>query len=444
VATADPADPAYGVAQLCAALVRIDTTNRASGDAAGEREAAELVAGVLADESGVAPVVLEAAPRRTSVVARVPGSAAGLGALLVHGHLDVVPADPAGWTVPPFAGAIQDGYVWGRGAVDMKDACATVLTVLRSWRARGVRPRRDIVVAFVADEETGGAYGAQWLVDEHRDLFDGCEVAIGEGGGSPHPAGGVRFYPIGAAERGTLHLRLTATGRGGHGSRPNPDNAVVALVEALARVAAHRFPVRLTPVVREYLVRTAEALGVPAELDSEAGVDATIARLGRAGRLAAGTVRHTMTPTALSAGGAVNVIPPVAQALVDTRVLPGGLDEVLGALEELLGPRVRHEIVTRGEPLQAPLHSPWFTAMADALRAADPEAVVVPYCLGGGTDAKAFAALGIPCYGFAPLGPAPDPDGYDHRAMAHAVDERVPISSLEFGARVLDRFLLEV
>jgi acetylornithine deacetylase/succinyl-diaminopimelate desuccinylase-like protein len=326
----------------------------------------------------------------------------------------------------------------------MKDACASVLAVLRSWRARGVRPRRDVVVAFVADEETGGGYGAEWLVEQHRDLFDGCAAAIGEGGGFPHTAGGVRFYPVGTAERGTLHLRLTATGRGGHGSRPNPDNAVVALVEALARVAAHRFPVRLTPAVREYLLRTAEALGVDAELDSDAGVDATVERLGHAGRLAAGTVRHTMTPTVLAAGGAVNVIPPVAEAMVDTRVLPGGTAEVTAVLRELLGPRVRYEVVAQADPVQAPFDSPWFAAMADALRAGDPVAVVVPYCLGGGTDAKAFSALGIPCYGFAPLGPAPDGDDYDHRAMAHAVDERVPISGLEFGARVLDRFLLHV
>jgi acetylornithine deacetylase/succinyl-diaminopimelate desuccinylase-like protein len=437
-------DPAHGVADLCSSLVGIDTTNRARGDAVGEREAAELVARVLTDEAGLEPVLLESAPRRTSVVARVPGSDPGLGALLVHGHLDVVPADPAGWSVPPFSGTVQDGYVWGRGAVDMKDTCASVLAVLRSWRARGVRPRRDVVVAFVADEETGGAYGAEWLVREHRELFDGCAAAIGEGGGFPHPAGGVAFYPVGTAERGTLHLRLTATGRGGHGSRPNPDNAVVALVEALARVAAHRFPVRLTPTVREYLLRTAQALGVPAELDSDAGVDATIARLGQAGRLAAGVVRHTMTPTVLAAGGAVNVIPPVAEAMVDTRVLPGGMDEVDAALRELLGPRVRHEVVVQADPVQAPFDSPWFAAMTDALQAQDPHAVVVPYCLGGGTDAKAFSALGIPCYGFAPLGPAPDGDGYDHRTMAHAVDERVPISGLEFGARVLDRFLLQV
>ncbi|MHA6627345.1 M20/M25/M40 family metallo-hydrolase [Pseudonocardia sichuanensis] len=431
------------MAQLCAALVRIDTTNTSSGDAQGEREAAELVASVLADEVGVEPLVLESAPRRANVVARVPGRDPALPALLVQAHLDVVPADPAAWTVPPFAGEIRDGCVWGRGSVDMKDMCATVLSALRSWRSRGVAPRRDLVLAFVADEETGGEYGAGWLVAEHPGLFAGCGAGIGEGGGYTLDVGGVRLYPIGTAERGTMHLRLTASGRAGHGSRPNPDNAVVALVAALARIAAHRWPVRLTPTVREYLVRTGEALGVRVDLGSDAAVDATVARLGRAGALAAAVVRPSTTPTVLSAGSAVNVIPSTAQALVDTRVLPGGTEEVLAVVDELLGPDVRREFVTRGEPVQAPFDSPWFTAMAEALRAEDPEAVVVPYCLGGGTDAKAFSTLGIPCYGFGPLG-LPADDGYDHRAMAHGVDERVPVAALEFGARVLDRFLREV
>jgi acetylornithine deacetylase/succinyl-diaminopimelate desuccinylase-like protein len=435
--------PSDGVAELCAALVRIDTTNRAPGDAEGEREAAELVASVLADDVGVEPLVLESAPRRANVVARVPGTAPELPALLVQAHLDVVPADPAGWSVPPFSGEVRDGFVWGRGSVDMKDMCATVLSAVRSWRRRGVSPRRDIVLAFVADEETGGEYGAQWLVDEHPGLFEGCGAGIGEGGGYTLGVDGVRLYPVGAAERGTMHLRLTASGRAGHGSRPNPDNPVVTLVAALARIAAHRWPVRLTPTVREYLVRTGEALGVPVDLGSDAAVDATVARLGRAGALAAAVVRPSTTPTVLSAGSAVNVIPSRAEALVDTRVLPGGTEEVLAVVDELLGPGVRREFVTRGEPVQAPFDSPWFAAMAEALRAEDPEAVVVPYCLGGGTDAKAFSALGIPCYGFGPLG-LPDDTGYDHRAMAHGVDERVPVTGLQFGARVLDRFLTQV
>ncbi|MEJ3657201.1 M20/M25/M40 family metallo-hydrolase [Actinomycetes bacterium KLBMP 9759] len=433
-----------GVADLCAALIRIDTTNRAPGDAVGERVAAEVVAGMLGDEVGVEPVVLESAPRRTNVVARIPGQDPSLGALLVHGHLDVVPAAPADWSVPPFAGEIRDGYVWGRGAVDMKDMCACVLSVVGSWRRRGVAPRRDIVLAFVADEETGGALGAKWLVEKHPELFDGCAAAIGESGGFSVTVDGVRFYPIGTAERGTMHMRLRATGRAGHASRPNPDNAVVTLVSALARVAAHRWPVRLTPTVRAFLTRAGAALGVAVDLDTDEGVDTTVARLGRIGVLAAATVRNSTTLTGLAAGSAVNVIPSVAEALVDTRVLPGAAEEVLATVDELLGPGISRTFITRGDPVQSPFESEWFDAMTAALVAEDPDAVVLPYCLGGGTDAKAFTALGIPTYGFGPLRLPADPAVYDHRAMAHGVDERVPVDALRFGARVLDHFLRTV
>lgn len=438
---ADVADPARGVAELCAELIRFDTTNRATGDAEGEREAAEYVAAVLADV-GAAPTVLESAPRRASVVARVPGADPALPALLVHAHLDVVPATEPNWRFPPFSGEIADGHVWGRGAVDMKGMAAGVLAALRTWRARGVVPRRDVVVAFVADEETGGEYGANWLVERHRDLFAGCGAAIGESGGYTMGVDGVRFYPVGTAERGTMHLRLTATGRAGHGSRPNADNAVVTLVGALSRLAAHRWPVQLTPTVREFLLRVGAALGEPVELDTDAAVEATVARLGKAGALAAVALRTSTTPTVLAAGHAVNVVPAQAEALVDTRVLPGGVEEMLEVVDGLLGPGVRREFVARSEPVQAPFDGPWFAAMADALLTEDPAAVVVPYCLGGGTDAKAFSTLDIPCYGFAPLLLPVDPAEYDHRAMAHGVDERVPVAGLEFGARVLDRFLL--
>lgn len=446
-ATEAPAAPDAAVVELCSRLVRFDTTNRGGGDSAGERDAAEFVAAELF-AAGTYPALLESAPRRANVVARVPGTDGDLPALLVHAHLDVVPADPHGWTVPPFAGIVDRGYVWGRGAVDMKDMCAMVLSVLRSWSAAGVRPRRDIVVAFVADEEATGEYGAAWLAAEHPELFDGCAAAIGESGGFTFgrpDVPGVRLYPIGMAERGTMHLRLTATGRAGHGSRPNRDNAVVALVESVARIAGHRWPVLLTPAVSGYLAGAARAYGLPADLDDPAAVDDLVARLGRVGVLAEATVRPSTTPTALAAGGgSVNVIPGDASALIDVRTLPGTAEQVLATVDELLGPAVRREVLVRRDAVAAPPGSTWFDAMAGALRAEDPDAVVVPYCLGGGTDAKSFTALGIGCYGFTPLRLPLDPAEYDYRAMAHGVDERVPVDGLRFGARVLDRFLRSV
>ncbi|MGQ0837294.1 M20/M25/M40 family metallo-hydrolase [Actinokineospora sp.] len=433
---------AESVEELCARLIRFDTTNRGHGQSEGERDIAEFVADRLTD-AGLKPGLLERAPRRSNVVARLSGSRPDLDALLVQMHLDVVPADPAEWTVPPFAGEIRDGYVWGRGAVDMKDLCATVLTVLARWAAEGRGPRRDVVFAFVADEEDQGDYGAHWLVDEHPGLFEGCTAAIGESGAYTVPvrtdAGGlVRLYPVGTAERGTAHLLITATGRAGHGSRRNDDNAVVKLVDALHRLAAHEWPVHLTPTVRAFLERTGAALGVPVDLDSDAAVDATITRFGAAAKLVENTVRPSTRPTVLSAGYKVNVVPGIAQAQVDTRVLPGTEDAMLAEIDRLLGPGLRREFVSRQPPVQARVDSPWFDAMAAALRSQDPDAVVVPYCMGGGTDAKAFSPLGIECFGFAPL---LLPDGFDYRAMAHGVDERVPVEGLHFGVDVLDRFL---
>jgi acetylornithine deacetylase/succinyl-diaminopimelate desuccinylase-like protein len=433
------------VEDICAQLIRFDTTNLGDNDSAGEREAAEFVAEHLA-AAGVTPTLLERAPRRSNVLARVPGSDPSLAPLLVHAHLDVVPADPAEWTVPPFAGEIRDGFVWGRGAVDMKDMCATVLTVLDRWAAQGRGPRRDIVLAFVADEEDRGEWGAHWLVEEHPSWFEGVAAAIGESGGytvratsaSGEP---VRLYPVAAAERGTSHLKLTATGRAGHGSRRNDDNAVRTLVAAVQRLSEHRWPVVLTPAVRAFFERAGTALGVAVDLSADDAVDATLRRFGTAAKIAENTVRNSTTPTVLEAGYKVNVIPGVAHAQIDTRVLPGTQDDLLAEVDRLLGPGVTREFVTNQPPVQAPVDSPWFAAMADALRAQDPDAVVVPFCMGGGTDAKAFAGLGIDCYGFAPLWL---PEGFEHQKMAHGVDERVPVEGLRFGADVLDRFLSAV
>lgn len=421
-------------AQLCARLIRFDTSNFGGGDARGERAAAEHVAALL-DDAGIKPTVWERTPNRTNVLARISGRHAELPALLVQAHLDVVPADPAGWTVPPFAGEIRDGYVWGRGATDMKDMVATVLTVVGEWARTGRRPVRDIVLAFVADEEDVGADGAQWLVAEHAAEFDGCAAAISESGGFTHHVGDVRLYPVATAERGTAHLRVTSHGRAGHASRRNDDNPVTRLIAALHRITGHRWPISLTPAVEAFLTQTAAAVGTDPDLSD---VDALLTRIGAARALAENTVRASVTPTVLQAGYKVNVIPATAQAQLDVRTLPGIEDDVLATIDALLGDGITREFVAHETPVQAPVESPWFTAMADAVRAEDPGAVVVPYCMGGGTDAKSFHRLGIECYGFAPLWL---PAGFDYRAMAHGVDERVPVAGLGFGVRVLDRFL---
>ncbi|MGP3952563.1 M20/M25/M40 family metallo-hydrolase [Streptomyces sp. 7N604] len=423
-------------------LIRIDTTNRGGGDCT-ERPAAEYVAERLAEE-GLKPVLLERAPGRTNVVARVEGTDPGEDALLVHGHLDVVPAEPADWSVHPFSGEVRDGVVWGRGAIDMKNMDAMILAVVRAWARSGTRPRRDIVLAFTADEEDSAAYGSGFLADRHRELFEGCTEGISESGAFTFHASGLRLYPIGAGERGTGWLRLTAHGRAGHGSKVNRANAVSRLAAAVARIGEHEWPVRLTPTVRAALAELAELHGIEADL-SAAGpgdlareVDALIAGLGPAGKLVEPTVRNSANPTMLDAGYKVNVIPGSATAFVDGRILPGGEEEFRATLDRLTGPDVDWEFHHREVPLQAPVDSPAFRAMREAVELFDPGSKAVPYCIAGGTDAKQFSRLGITGYGFSPL---KLPEGFDYGALFHGVDERVPVEALHFGVRVLDHFL---
>jgi acetylornithine deacetylase/succinyl-diaminopimelate desuccinylase-like protein len=434
-----PTPAGVEAARFAADLIRIDTTNRGGGDGR-ERPAAEYVAARLA-EAGVEPVLLESAPGRANVVARVAGREPGAPALLAHGHLDVVPADPASWTVPPFSGEIRDGVLWGRGAVDMKNADAVLLAVVSQWAREGVRPRRDVVLAFTADEEDTAEFGAQWLVERHPDLFEGCTEAVGESGAFTFHAGpGQRLYPVASAERGTAWLRLTARGRAGHGAKPNPENAVTRLCAAMARIGTYRWPVRLIPAVQAAAEAIAAAAGrpVPAEGFGAMAAEDLLAYLGPAAALVAGTIRNSANPTMLQAGYKINVIPDEAIGYVDGRVLPGFEQEFRAVLDELTGPDVSWAYAHQEIPLEAPLGAPLLASMTEALLAEDPGGTVVPYCMSGGTDAKQFARLGMTCYGFTPL---VLPEGYDYYAMFHGTDERIPLSALEAAVRIMDRFL---
>lgn len=427
------------VVTLAAELIRIDTTNHGDGDG-NERPAAEYIARRL-DDVGVESTLLESAPGRANLIARIPGTEADRPALLVHGHLDVVPAHAPDWTVSPFAGEIRDGELWGRGAVDMKNMVAMMVSVARAWARDGRRPRRDVVFAFTADEEDTAEYGASWLVREHPEFFDGCTEGISESGGYTFHADGRRLYPVGAGERGTAWMKLTARGTAGHGSKANDDNAVAALAAAVTRIAEHRWPMRLSPTVHAALVQLGAAMGVDINPDAPGfDVDDALIRLGPAASLVQNTVRNSTNPTMLAAGYKVNVIPGEAVAHVDGRIVPGADAEFEAAMDELTGPRVEWEYYHREVPLTAPVDSPTFAAMAEAIRSEDPQAHVVPYCMGGGTDAKQFSRLGIAGYGFTPMRLAP---GVELAPLVHGVDERVPVDALRFGARVLDRFLTD-
>jgi acetylornithine deacetylase/succinyl-diaminopimelate desuccinylase-like protein len=428
-------DPAGEVVDLCRELIRIDTTNYGDDDGPGERKAAEYVAGLL-DEVGIESRLYEPEPGRTSVVARWGGTEGD--ALLLHGHLDVVPAAAEDWQVDPFSGEIQDGYVWGRGAVDMKDFDAMLLSVVRARTRAGAVPERPIMLCFTADEEAGGHKGAEVIVRDHPEELEGCTEAVGEVGGFSSTVRGRRVYLIEAAEKGMAWMRLTARGRAGHGSMLNHDNAVTRLSAAVARIGAHEWPVRLTPAMRTLLASVAEIAGT--EVTPE-NAEALVDEFGTATRMLGAVIRNTANPTMLGAGYKVNVVPGTATAHIDGRFLPGYEDEFFATIAELCGEGIDVDFVSHQQPWEMPYDGDLVDAMTRSLLAEDPEAVVAPYLMSGGTDAKHFIKRGMRTYGFAPLRLPAD---LDFTALFHGIDERVPVDALEFGARVFDRFLGDV
>jgi acetylornithine deacetylase/succinyl-diaminopimelate desuccinylase-like protein len=421
---------------LTSELIRIDTTNTGDPDTlVGEREAAEYVAEKLSDVGYEINYVESGGKNRHNVVVRLPGADRGRGALLIHGHLDVVPADAAEWSVHPFSGAVQDGYVWGRGAVDMKGMVGMTLAIARHYKKNNIVPPRDLVFAFVADEEAGGLFGAQWLVENKPELFEGVTEAISEVGGfSITLKDDVRAYLIETAEKGIRWMKLRVRGTAGHGSMIHRDNAVTKLSEAVGRLGNHRFPIVLTDSVRELLAGVTEITGWDFPEDD---LEGSVAKLGNISRMIGATLRDTANPTMLTAGYKANVIPSVAEAAVDCRILPGRLEAFNKELDEILGPDIEKEWLEL-PPVETTFDGALVDAMTAAVLAEDPGARTLPYMLSGGTDAKAFQALGIRNFGFAPL---KLPADLDFSALFHGVDERVPVDALEFGVRVLDRFL---
>jgi acetylornithine deacetylase/succinyl-diaminopimelate desuccinylase-like protein len=422
------------VVDLCRELIQIDTSNYGDHSGPGERKAAEYVAEKLA-EVGLEPKIFESHPGRASTVARIEGEDPSRPALLIHGHTDVVPANAADWTHDPFSGEVADGCVWGRGAVDMKDMDAMTLAVVRDRLRSGRRPPRDIVLAFLADEEAGGTYGARYLVDNHPDLFEGVTEAISEVGGfSITLKDDVRAYLVETAEKGIRWLTLRVRGTAGHGSMIHRDNAVTKLAAAVTRLGQHQFPLVLTDSVREFLAGISELTGLEFPEDD---LDGAIGKLGALSRMIGATLRDTANPTMLTAGYKSNVIPSVAEAAVDCRVLPGREEAFERELDEILGPEVEREWISL-PPVETSFDGALVDAMTASITAEDPGAKVLPYMLSGGTDAKSFQKLGIRNFGFAPLKLPPD---LDFSALFHGVDERVPVDALRFGVRVLDRFL---
>ncbi len=436
----DAITPEAEVVRICRDLIRIDSSNYGDGSGPGERAAAEYVMAELS-EVGLDPWYVESAPGRASVVVRIEGSDRSRPALAVHGHLDVVPANAVDWQVDPFAAQLSDGCIWGRGAIDMKDMDAMILANIRHLARSGARPPRDVVFCFFADEEAGGALGSHWVVDHHPEVFEGVSEAISEVGGFSVtvPARGsgapTRAYLLQTAEKGMVWLRLTAHGRAGHGSVPNDENSIVRLAAAIGRIDAHAWPREYIASVRHLLEGLSEITGTPFDVGSP---EQLLAHLGGARGFVLATLQDTATATMLDAGYKHNVIPQSATACLDCRFLPGHEDDLMTTIAELAGEQVTVEVLHRDISLDVPFGGDLVDTMKRALRAEDPGASILPYCLSAGTDNKALSTLGITGYGFVPLRLPAD---LDFAPMFHGIDERVPVDSLEFGTRVLKRFL---
>ncbi|HWI32429.1 MAG TPA: M20/M25/M40 family metallo-hydrolase [Microbacterium sp.] len=420
------------VARVAAELIRFDTSNYGGGNAKGEREAAEYV-GAYLENLGLTPEYYEPIPRRTNVMARIPGRNPGKPALVVHGHLDVVPAAAEAWSVDPFAGVVRDGMLWGRGAVDMKNMNAMILTSVADILRADERPERDIVVVFFADEENGGVEGSHLVVSGRPEWFAGATEAISEVGGYSISVGDRRAYLLQVGEKALIWIRLRARGRAGHGSRVHPDNAITRLAEAVAALGRTPWPVRLTATTEALLAGLAGISG-----SDETDPDALAQTTGAAEAFIRSTLRTTTNPTGLSAGYKHNVIPDTAEALIDVRTLPGTEDAALADIRRIVGDDIEIEIVVRDVGLEVPFEGSLVDAMVEALGRHDPGIPVIPYLLGAGTDNKALSVIGITGYGFAPLRLPAD---LDFTGMFHGVDERVPIDALVFGQRVLTDLL---
>ncbi|HNR96230.1 MAG TPA: M20/M25/M40 family metallo-hydrolase [Anaerolineae bacterium] len=417
-------------------LVRIDTTNPPGN----EKAAADYIAGVLR-AAGVPSKVLESAPGRASVIARLKGDGS-LRPLLLLSHLDVVPADPTEWDQPPFAANVVDGYMFGRGTVDTKNLTAVELALMVTLQREGVPLKRDLILAATADEEAGGEMGMNWLLEHHSAELE-AEYCINEGGGDGVMLGGRRFYTCQTGEKGVCWMKVTAHGTPGHASMPRADNAVVRLCAAVARAGTAKLPLRKTDTV-ERLVEAAAAL-LPAPLAEALRGVLDPAREEEALQLMDGlpqiqallraTLHDTISPTMLEAGSKANVIPGTATATLDGRIVPGQTpDAFLAEVQELLGPEVKAELLQRSTGHESEPGSPLFDLMAQVLREHDPGSVLAPFLVPGATDGRMLAARGVKVYGFCPL---QDEPGWPALEMAHARNERISLANLRFSSAVL-------
>jgi len=419
--------------QILQELIRIPSVNYGEGKG-DEEEIARYVVNKLA-EVGIASELIETAPKRFNVVARIPGRDTSRSGLVVHGHLDVVPANVADWSFDPFCGDIKDGYVLGRGAVDMKDGDAMFLAIVRAWARTGFVPPRNILLIFFADEEAGSTFGSHWLVENRPEIFAGYSEAISEVGGfSVTITGGHRLYFIETAEKGIQWMEITARGTAGHGSFVNDDNAITKLARIVARIGSHVWPLRETATGAKFFGKIAELTG---ENYDPAHSAELLKHIGPAARMLGTSIKNSANPTLLAAGYKANVIPGTATAVVDGRFLPGFEHELEETMKQLVGGEAEISVQVRDKALEVDFSGPLVEAMSAAILSQDPEGIPVPYLMSGGTDNKALSDLGIVGYGFMPVRLPADLDFF---ALFHGVDEKIPVDGVKFGVRALVHF----
>lgn len=419
-------------------LLRIDTTNPPGNEILAARHIAQIL-----EREGIEHQVLEREPTRGNVVARLRGSGKGGGPLLLNGHLDVVPADRERWEHDPFGGVEAGGYIWGRGAIDMKNMVTMSLMTLILLKRLNIPLERDVIFAGVADEEAGSKNGSLFLVEEHPELVR-AEYVLNEVGGHTLHMGGARFYPIQVSEKGTCWFEITAEGEPGHGSMPHPRNAVVRLARALAALGSARLPQHNTPVVEGFLKKLAERIPFPQNRILPLLLSPVLSgplldliekqNLEQAISLNA-MLRNTASPTMLAAGRKVNVIPSSASAHVDGRVLPGQTREnFLAEIQRVVGEGIAITVLQHHEGSVFPADTPLFDRVCRSLERHDPGCIPVPYMIPGFTDAFAYKRLGAICYGFSPVRLPPD---LNFTRMYHGHNERIPVDGFTWGLRVL-------
>ena len=418
-------------------LIQFNTTNPPGHEAACVGYIRDLL-----NEAGVESTLLAKDPDRPNLIARLPGEGKAP-PLLLYGHVDVVTTENQPWQQPPFEGKLIDGYVWGRGALDMKGGVAMMVAAFLRANAEGLRPPGDILLAIVSDEEAGGDFGAKFLVEEHAELFKGIKYAIGEFGGFTLTIGGKRFYPIMISEKQACWMKATVRGLGGHGSMPEKGGASAKLARLLKALDENDLPIHVTPPAKMMVDAMASALGGPqglilGQLANPALTDFVLKTLGSRGRTFYPLFRNTVSPTILHGSSKINVIPSEISVELDGRLLPGQTpDDMLHELRAIVGDDVQLDLI-QFDPGPAEPDMSLFNKLAEVLKESDSEGIPIPLLLSGVTDGRFFSQIGIQTYGYLPM---TLPEDFNFSQIIHAADERVPAAAIEFGAQVIYKAL---